>query len=174
MQSSQLAAGIDPNAAKKAQKDAQLDTYEALCREWLEQKRGRTILEAQYARTLSRHEKDVFPWLGSRPIREITAPEVLRVLRCADERGARYTAHKIRSEISQCMRYAIATGRAERDPCPDLRGAIPSVRTRHMASITNPPEVAELLRAIDGFRGTFVVRRALCTCTAAVCAPGRA
>ena len=59
------------------------------------------------------------------------------------------------------MRYAIATGRAERDPCPDLRGAIPSVRTRHMASITNPPEVAELLRAIDGFRGTFVVRCAL-------------
>lgn len=159
-----LANGNDPGAVKKAQKTARIElaanSYEVICREWLENKRG-VIEEAQYLKSLARQTKDVFPWLGSRPIAEITAPEILAVLRRIDERGARYTAHKARSEISQCMRYAIATGRAERDPCPDLKGAIPPAKTTHMASITTPTEVGELLRAIDGFRGTFVVRCAL-------------
>jgi integrase len=67
----------------------------------------------------------------------------------------------VRSEISQAFRYAIATGRADRDPCPDLKGAIPAPKAEHFAAITTPKEVAELLRAIDGFRGTFVVKSAL-------------
>jgi integrase len=83
------------------------------------------------------------------------------VLRRIDARGARYTAHKAKSEISQCFRYAIATGRAERDPCPDLKGAIPAPKTENLPAITNPKDVGELLRAIDGFKGTFVVRCAL-------------
>ena len=159
-----LAEGIDPGAQRKAHKASSAEraanSFEIICREWLE-KWGSTVVSAQKVKATARLEKNVFPWLGNRPIAEITAPEVLSVLRRIDERGARYSAHKVRSEISQCFRYAIATGRAERDPCPDLRGAIPPVKTEHMASITEPRAVAELLRAIDGFRGTFVVKSAL-------------
>jgi integrase len=159
-----IAAGVDPSqhrkAAKSAKQESAANSFEVICREWLENKRS-NIEEAQYKKALARLEKDVFPWLGKRPIAEITAPEVLSVLRRIDERGARYTAHKAKSEISQCIRYAIATGRANRDPCPDLKGAIPAPKTENLPSITDPKGVAELLRAIDGFKGTFVVRCAL-------------
>ncbi|MEN3373606.1 integrase arm-type DNA-binding domain-containing protein [Dechloromonas sp. ZS-1] len=159
-----LADGVDPGAQRKAAKATRAalnaNSFEIICREWLENKRS-NIEEAQYKKALARLEKDVFPWMGKRPIAEITAPEVLAVLRRIDARGARYTAHKAKSEISQCFRYAIATGRAERDPCPDLKGAIPAPKTENLPSITDPKSVAELLRAIDGFKGTFVVRCAL-------------
>lgn len=159
-----IASGVDPSQHRKATKSAKQErsanSFEVICREWLESKRS-NIEEAQYKKALARLEKDVFPWLGKRPIAEITAPEVLSVLRRIDERGARYTAHKAKSEISQCIRYAIATGRADRDPCPDLKGAIPAPKTENLPSITDPKGVAELLRAIDGFKGTFVVRCAL-------------
>lgn len=159
-----LANGVDPSAHRKAQQAARADrmasSFEVVCREWLEQRRA-TVEPSQHAKTLARMENDVFPWLGAKPIAEISAPEVLGVLRRIDERGARYTAHRVRSEISRAFRYAIATGRAERDPCPDLRGAIPAPKAEHFAAITTLKEVAELLRAIDGFRGTFVVKSAL-------------
>lgn len=159
-----LADGLDPGEQRKAQKAAReartLNAFEVVCREWLEKWRT-TVEPAQYTKALARLEKNVFPWLGSRPIAEITAPEVLAVLRRVDERGARYSAHKIKSEISQAFRYAVATGRAERDPCPDLRGAIPPAKGENFAAITSPKEAGELLRAIDAFRGTFVVKSAL-------------
>ncbi|WP_341675228.1 integrase arm-type DNA-binding domain-containing protein [Niveibacterium sp. SC-1] len=159
-----LARGIDPAENRKAQKAARADraanSFEVICREWLEKKRGE-VASSTYAKMLARMENFVFPWLGDKPIGEVGAPAVLAVLRRVDENGARHTAHKVRSEISMAFRYAIATGRAERDPCPDLRGAIPSPKTEHMAAITSPKEAAELLRAIDAFRGTFVVRCAL-------------
>lgn len=158
------AEGIDPSEHRKAVKatasELAENSFEVICREWLEHKRC-NIEEAQYLKARARLEKDVFPWMGSRPITDITAPEVLTVLRRIDARGARYTAHKVKSEISQCFRYAIATGRAERDPCPDLRGAIPAPKTENRPAITDPKEAGELLRAIDGFKGTFVVRSAL-------------
>lgn len=159
-----LAEGIDPSLHRKAVKATRealaANSFEIICREWLENKRS-NIEEAQYKKALARQEKDVFPWMGKRPITDITAPEVLAVLRRIDERGARYTAHKAKSEISQCFRYAIANGRAERDPCPDLKGAIPAPKTKNLPSITEPAGVGELLRAIDGFKGTFVVKCAL-------------
>lgn len=123
-----MANGIDPSEYKKAVKSSKLqclaNSFEVICREWLENKRS-NIEEAQYKKALARLEKDVFPWMGKRAIAEISSPEVLAVLRRIDDRGARHSAHKVKSEISQCFRYAIATGRAERDPCPDLKGAIP-------------------------------------------------
>lgn len=159
-----LAQGIDPGARRKAQKAAKAEqaanSFEAICREWLEKRRS-TVEPAQHVKTLARMENDVFPWLGARPIAEITAPDVLSVLRRLDDRGARYSAHRVRSEISRAFRYAIATGRAERDPCPDLKGAIPAPKAENFAAITDPKGVAELLRAIDAFRGTLVVRCAL-------------
>ncbi len=159
-----MATGIDPSEHRKAVKatarELGANSFEVICREWLEHKRC-NIEDAQYLKAKARIEKDVFPWIGSSPITEITAPEVLAVLRRIDARGARYTAHKVKSEISQCFRYAIATGRADRDPCPDLRGAIPAPKTENRPAITDPKEAGELLRAIDGFKGTFVVRCAL-------------
>ena len=159
-----LAHGVDPGMQRKAQKisgaDGTAHCFEALAREWIEQKKG-TIGQAQLMRTLRRLEVDVIPWLGKRPLPQITAPDILAVLRRIDERGARYTAHRCKSEISQIFRYAIATGRAERDPCPDLKGAIPPAKGEHFAAVTSPKEAAELLRAIDGFRGTFIVKSAL-------------
>jgi integrase len=159
-----LADGVDPCELRKAQKAAgeirAANSFEVICREWLEKWRT-TVEPAQHTKALARFEKNVFPWLGGRPIAEITAPEVLAVLRRVDERGARYTAHKVKSEISQTFRYAVATGRAERDPCPDLRGAIPPAKGENFAAITDPKEVGALLRAIDAFRGTFIVKSAL-------------
>ncbi|MBL8407517.1 MAG: integrase arm-type DNA-binding domain-containing protein [Candidatus Accumulibacter sp.] len=159
-----LANGIDPSENRKAQKAAKVarsgNSFEVISREWLEQHKE-TVVPAQHLKSLAMMENDVFPWLGAKAINEITAPDVLTVLRRIDDRGARYTAHRTRSLISQAFRYAIATGRADRDPCPDLRGAIPAAKESHFAAITTPKEVAELLRAFDGFRGTFVVKSAL-------------
>jgi len=159
-----LTKDVDPGEHKKATKAAKVErsanSFEVICREWLEA-RKQTVEASQHAKTLARMENDVFPWLGSKAISEITAPDVLKVLRRIDERGARYSAHRVRSEISRAFRYAIATGRAERDPCPDLKGAIQPAKETHFAAITEPPAVGELLRAIDGFKGTFVVKCAL-------------
>jgi integrase len=159
-----LEQGTDPSEHRKQVKAMRMEraenSFEAVCREWLASRVG-TIEAAQIAKATARLQKDVFPWLGGRPIAEITAPDVLTVMRRIDARGARYTAHKVKSEIGQAIRYAIATGRAERDPTGDLRGAIPPAKETHRAAITDPKEVSELLRAIDAFRGTFVVRSAL-------------
>ena len=158
-----LAAGVDPGENKRAQRASKLEragnSFEVICREWLEDKRKSGLVN--HDKLVARMEKDVLPWLGGRPVAEITAPEILTVLRRIDNRGARFTAHKVRSEISQCYRYAIATGRAERDPCPDLRGAIPPPKAGHMPAITEPAKVGELLRAFDAFAGTLVVKSAL-------------
>ena len=102
-----------------------------------------------------------FPWIGNRPIRSITAPEVLSCLRRLEEKGTLDTAHRAKQNCGQVFRYAIATGRAERDPTPDLRGALPAIQKQHYAAITDPVEVAQLLRAIDGYNGGFVTICAL-------------
>lgn len=159
-----LADGVDPGETRKAQKATKnewaANCFEVIAKEWLAVQKI-TVSPGQYDKTLARFQNDVFPWIGARPISEITAPEVLSVLRRIDARGACYTAHRCRGQISQVMRYAIATGRAERDPCPDLKGAIPSPKSSNFASITEPDKVAEMLRAFDGFKGTFVVKCAL-------------
>lgn len=159
-----LADGVDPGETRKAQKAARSElaanSFEVIAREWLEGQKT-VVTAGQHAKTLARLQSDVFPWLGGKAVAEITAPDVLSVIRRIDARGARYTAHRCRGQISQVMRYAIATGRAERDPCPDLKGAIPAAVSGNFASITDPVEVGEMLRAFDGFRGTFVVKSAL-------------
>lgn len=159
-----LADGVDPGENRKAQKATKAElagnSFEVIAREWLAGQKT-IVSTGQYDKTLARLQNDVFPWLGARAIAELTAPEVLSVLRRIDARGARYTAHRARGQISQVMRYAIATGRAERDPCPDLKGAIPSARSGNFASITEPAKVGEMLRSFDAFSGTFVVKCAL-------------
>ncbi|CAJ3473116.1 tyrosine-type recombinase/integrase [Burkholderia pseudomallei] len=159
-----LAAGIDPGEAKKAEKRASLlaaaNSFEVVARGWMDERKT-TVEPAQHAKTLARMENDVFPWLGKRPIAEIDAPEILVVLKRVDGRGARFTAHRIRSEISRVFRYGIKEGHCKADPARDLVDAIPPAQTTHFASITEPEKVGEMLRAFDGFTGTFPVLCAL-------------
>jgi integrase len=106
-------------------------------------------------------ERDVFPWIGSRPIREITASELLSVLRRTESRGALESARRIKIIMGQVLRYAVSTGRADRDATSDLKGALPMAKEKHFAAITEPNKFADLLRAIDGYEGGFVVKCAL-------------
>ena len=153
----QLAAGIDPSEARKAAKAARggEDSFEAVAREWLAKYAPRWA-PGHASKIIGRFERDIFPWLGARPVREITAPELLEVLRRIEARGAIETAHRAHQNCGRVFRYAIATGRAERDPAADLRGALPPVKEKHHAAITDPKAIGALLRAIDGYQGSFV------------------
>lgn len=159
-----LADGVDPSEQRREKKAAQRlaaeNSFEAVAREWLGMQ-ARQLADSTAAKTKARLEKDIFPQLGRRPVAEIAAPEVLATLRKVASRGALHTAHKCKQDIGQVMRYAVATGRAERDPTGDLRGALPTEKTKHFASITDPKAVGALLRAIDAFRGTYPVQAAL-------------
>jgi integrase len=155
-----LAEGIDPSLHKKATKAAESDTFEAVAREWhLKFSSGWTPRHAE--RILRRFERDIFPWLGKLPIREINAPELLAVLRRIEDRGAMETAHRALQYCGQIFRYAIATGRADRDISADLKGALAPVKRKHFAAVTEPGKIAELLRVIDSYEGTFIVKCAL-------------
>lgn len=159
----QIAHSIDPGAVRKAQKQAdtkETETFEVIAREW-HAKFKPSWTEGHATTIMSRLERDLFPWLGKRPIAEIKAPELLAVLRRVESRGALETAHRIRTIAGQVFRYSVATGRAERDPSADLKGAIPQPGEKHLAALTDPKDVAPLLRAIDGYNGHFVVKCAL-------------
>ncbi|MEJ2724788.1 MAG: integrase arm-type DNA-binding domain-containing protein [Deltaproteobacteria bacterium] len=159
----QVADGIDPSQARKALKDAKIQnesTFEVVAREW--HTKFTPAWTPGHAKTIkSRLEHNVFPWIGKRPIIEIKAPELLMVLRRIESRGALETAHRVRAICGQVFRYAIATGRAERDPAADLRGALPPVKPKHHSAMIDPEKVAGLLRAIDGYQGSFVTKCAL-------------
>jgi integrase len=159
----QVAHGIDPGAVRKAQKQAETEeteTFEVIAREW-HTKFTHTWTTGHADKLLSAMTRDLFPWLGARPIKELKAVELLASLRRIESRGTLETAHRVRGLLGQIFRYAVATGRAERDPAADLRGALPQPNENHHAAITDPKEVAPLLRALDGYQGHFVVKCAL-------------
>jgi len=158
-----LAQGIDPGEHRKltrnkAPQDA--DSFEAVAREW-HAKFAPTWTDAHGARIITRLELNVFPWLGARPVGQITAPELLAVLRRIEARGRLETAHRAHQNCGAVFRYAVATGRAERDPSGDLRGALPPATKRHHAAIVEPKAIAELLRALDGYTGGLATACAL-------------
>lgn len=159
-----LDKGNDPGQARKVEKAARseltADSFEAVAREWLD-KFSPTWAESHTNKMRRRLETDVFPWLGSRPIRQITAPELLSMARRIEARGALDTARRAILNSGQVFRYAVATGRAERDPSGDLKGALPAPRGKHHATITEPKAIGALLRAIDGYQGDHVTRCAL-------------
>lgn len=159
-----LANEVDPGEARKAKKAAgnerAANSFEVIAREWYAKfSPGWTPSHGE--RILRRLERDVFPWLGERPIADIKAPDLLQAIRRIEGRGALETAHRAMQNCGQVFRYAIATGRAERDPTPDLRGALPPVRESHLAAMTDPKDVAALLRAIDAYEGFYTTRAAL-------------
>lgn len=158
-----LEKGIDPGETKRAQKASETqetETFEVIAREW-HTKFSSSWAQSHGSKIIRRLELYVFPWLGNRPIRLITAPELLTVLRRIESKGTLETAHRTQQNCSQVFRYAVATGRAERDPSADLRGAIPPASGKHFASITDPKEIGGLLRSIDSYRGSIVTRCAL-------------
>ena len=158
-----LANDIDPGEAKKAKKAAGLEadgnSFEVVAREW-HSKFAPTWSDSHAYWVLRRLEQYVFPAIGSRPIGELKAFDVLKVLRRI-EAVALETAHRVKFMCGQIFRYAVGTGRAERDPTADLKGILPPRSQKHHAAITEPKEVAGLLRAIDTFSGTFTVKSAL-------------
>ena len=159
-----LANSIDPGENRKAVKATKTEraanSFEVIAREWFS-KKSQGWAASNADKIIKRLENDAFPWLGARPITEITPPELLKVLRRIEERGAVESAHRLRNYCSSIFRYAIATGRAERDASADLRGALPPSVTQHRAAITDPKAIGELLRAIDGYQGSFVTKCAL-------------
>ena len=160
----QLADTIDPgvlkNSIKRSKKLAEENSFEAIAREW-HAKFTPKWTKGHAARILIRLEQDIFPWIGKRPLIEVTAPEILSALRRVENRGAIETAHRISQICGQVFRYAIATGRAERNPAADLKGALAPVAQKHHASITDPVEIGKLLRAMEDYRGIFVTKCAL-------------
>ncbi len=160
-----LANGVDPSEYRKASKamnaEKAANSFEAIAREWYV-KHSPNWSTSHSSRIIRRFERDIFPWIGGRPVSGITAPQLLEVIRRIEQRGALDTAHRALGNCGQVFRYAVATGRAERDPSGDLRGALPPVKKKqHFAAVTDPDRVAEVLRALDGYRGTLPVRCAL-------------
>lgn len=159
----QVAKGIDPGTVRKAKKQTNIqeaESFEVIAREW--HGRFKPTWTLGHAKTIiDRMERDLFPWIGKRPIAEIKAPELLAAMRRVESRGALETAHRIRTIGGQVFRYAVATGRAERDPSGDLKGALPQPREKHRAAITEPAEVGKLLKAIDDYSGSYIVKCAL-------------
>ena len=151
-----LADGIDPMAVKREEKLSKAthaaNTFEAVARDWLK----KTAAD-RMASTTKKIEKwlvhDVFPYLGAMPISTIGPRDVLATLRHMEARGALESVQRVKQHIGQVFRYAIATGSAERDPTPDLKGALTKAAPSHFAAITEPKKAGELLRSIFGYSG---------------------
>lgn len=159
-----LAEGIDPSEHRKVMKTVAAgraaNSFEIIAREWFA-KYSSTWSDSHAIRIIRRLERDIFPWLGDKPIAEITPPQLLSVINRIEARGAVETAHRAMNNCSQAFRYGVATGRVDRDPTQDLRGALSPFQSKHFAAETDPKRFAELLRSINGYEGTLVVRCAL-------------
>jgi len=170
-----LANGIDPGEVKKAMKASRIESsensFEVVAREWHNKFKSQWS-ESHAKTTISRLEKNIFPWIGSRPINELEPMDILEVLRRMEARGILESAKRMKIACGQVFRYGVATGRCKRDPTADLKGAIAPPVTRNMAALTRPADVAELLRAIDNYKGSFVVKCALQLAALWFCRPG--
>lgn len=170
-----LVDGIDPSADRKATEAAKrasvANTFEAVARDWYGRMMS-TRAKSHREKVLARLQNDIFPWLGKRPIAEITAPEVLACLRRIEDRGANDTAHRAKQNCSQVFNYAVASGLAQTNPTVTLSDALAPARVGHFAAITNPAEVGPLLRAMDEVSATFPVKCALRISPYVFCRPG--
>ena len=157
----QLERGIDPNEYKKIRKLSgghfDNNSLEAVALEWFAIWKGDNS-ESHAKRTLARLKNDVFPFLGARPIKSIEPPEILILLRRIESRGALETAHRVKQLVGQVFRYGVATGRVKRDQTADLKGALKPYRKKHFPAITCPVEFGHLLRVIEEYHGSLVVR----------------
>jgi integrase len=160
-----LGDGVDPSIQRKVDKLASAalleDTFEKIGREWYG-KQAEVWVPEHAARILSRLERDIFPFLGGRPITAIEAPELLGVLRRIESRGVRETVRRARQDCDQIFAFAIAAGLCKLNPAAGLSRALaPKKKAVHFPSITEPRKFGELLRTMDGYQGSFTVRCAL-------------
>jgi integrase len=170
----QLDAGIDPAAQRRAEKAARASaaSFEAVAREWYQEKHAYEVVESHARRNLRRLEQYAFPAFGARPIAELEPPEVLDALRRIERKGYVESAHRVKTLVSQVMRYAVATGRARRDVTADLSDALRSAKPQHHRAIVDPDELAGLLRAVDAYAGAPTTAAALCLASLAPVRPG--
>lgn len=156
----QIANGIDPADIRKAKHEEKLveeATFEAVASEWFA--KNEPTWSASHKETVrSRLERFVFPVIGNRPIADLRSPDVLAMLRPIEARGIIETVHRCKTYCGQIFRYAVATGRTDRDPTSDLKGALQKKQSGHHAAITDPKDLAKLLRAIDDYTGTYIVK----------------
>ena len=158
-----LVAGINPvKFRQRLQQEAvtNANSFETIAREWYDRQLS-NLAESTKSRIKIRLENDVFPALGEMNISEITAPDILNVLRRVESREALETAKRILQYCGRIFRYAIATGRAQRDISTDLKDALPPSKVKHFPSLTKPKDIANLIKSIDNFHGNFIVRSAL-------------
>ncbi len=183
----EVAAGIDPSESRKSKKAGEksailtgkreaaglpaVESFECIAREWY-QARAATWSDSHAKRSLAYLEKDLFPWLGRLPIAGIKAPALLECLRRVEERGATESANRMREQAGQIWRYAIAIGHAERDIAADLRGALKPHVSKNFAHIKDPKELGQLLRDIQGYIGSPMVKTALCLLPLVFTRPG--
>ncbi len=159
-----LAQGTNPSVDRKLEKSARLEdsknSFELLARDWVTTQL-RSLTQSHRDRTLKRFEHYLFPWIGNQPIKSIKAPDLLDCLRRIQKLNKLETAHRTLQAAGQVFRYAVQQGLASRDITSDLKGAIPAPTVKHMASLTEPDQVAGLLKAIEGFTGGLIVQHAL-------------
>jgi len=159
-----LAEGIDPSEDRKSKKAIKKinaeNSFEQVARAWWES-HMQNKAASHKDKVIRRFELYLFPWIGNKPISDITSPQVLEVIRRIEKLNIAETAHRTLQTAGQVFRYAVQNGYALRDVTVDLKGAIPPTTTKHMAAFTEPKQIAELLRAIDGFKGTLTVQCAL-------------
>lgn len=165
-----LAAGLDPMEVKKEAQSAAiasaatsgeaLETVETIAREWFG-KFGNQWVDSHASKIIRRLERDLFPYFKGIAINTVKPIELLAVLRRVEARGALETAHRLLQNCGQIWRYAVSTGRAEYDVTLSLKGALPPAKETHLGAITDPAEIGKLLRNIDDYKGSEVVRLAL-------------
>ena len=166
-----LGGGIDPSAERKASKLQLANSFELVAREW-HGKQSLAWSDKHRKKILHDMEKNLFPYIGSRPVGGIMPSELLPVMRRMEDRGAINLAHVMRGVCTNIFRYAVITGRAERDPAADIKGAISTYVRKNRAAITDPMEVGKLLLAIDGYHGSFITRNSLLLLSLTFCRPG--
>jgi hypothetical protein len=170
-----LANNTDPSEVKRIEKQQReiisSNSFEAVARDWFDRHLSKKA-ETTKAKVTSRMERFVLPYIGKRPISEITAPDVLAVVRRVETNGSLDTAHRVQQEIGQIIRYAIQTGRAISDPTSSLRGALPPIKQTHFASPAEDPiKVGELLRTMEAFKGSPTVAAAIKILPMVFCRP---
>jgi integrase len=160
----QLQNNIDPIDVKRAAKLAKIQAHEnsfkTVALEWFEKEKPHWS-DSHTVRMQRMLKKELFPHIGNREVANITAPELLACLRRIEARGVIEIVHRVKQAAGLVFRYAVATGRAERDPSGDLKGALATRKTKHMATITDPKEVGRLLLMLDDYQGTPEVATAL-------------
>lgn len=171
-----LAEGFDPSQQRKAEREVVTQqrvvaerqaqglpaagTFEAVAREWFAVRRDGWS-KSYGDKVIARLESDVFPWIGRVPAADISGPQLLEVMRRIEARGVIETAHRALQDSGQVFRYAVATGHAKFNPARELKDALRQPNPKHFPAIVEPKRLGELLRAMDNYAATPVVRAAL-------------